>query len=144
MMDRDNANGFNGMQQVFGFLEPARSAWARNWVNYWQSQEKILDRMEEFSRGWFERRHEAAAEALHAAERACEARTPADMVGEFQAWMTGSMQRIAADNLACQKHLMAVAEAARSLPVSAAEQVAAATAGAREKARGAAEHAEAA
>jgi hypothetical protein len=112
MTDQDNANGFKDLQQVFGMLEPLRTAWARNWVNYWQGQQKTLDSMEEFTRGWFQRRHDAVGAALHAAERSCVTCTPADVVHEFQAWTTGSIQRIAADGLACQKHMMAVAESA--------------------------------
>ena len=62
MTDQDNANGFKDLQQVFGMLEPLRTAWARNWVNYWQGQQKTLDSMEEFTRGWFQRRHDAVGE----------------------------------------------------------------------------------
>jgi hypothetical protein len=110
MKDNQSTNGFEAMQQTFGVLAPLRSALGANWVNYWRSQDKILDIMQEFSREWFERRHEATKTALDAAQRSCEANSPAEVVREFQAWMMGSMQRVVADGLACQKHLIAMAE----------------------------------
>ena len=110
MKNNQSPNGVDVMQQAFGVLAPLRSAWAENWVNYWRSQDKILDSMQEFTREWFERRHEATKTALAAAQRSSEANSPAEVVRELQAWMLGSMQRVVADGLACQKYLMAMAE----------------------------------
>ena len=112
MKNDQNSNGFEAMQQAFGAFAPLRAALGENSANYWRNQDKILDSMQEFARGWFERRHEAAKSALDAARCSCEANSPADVVRGFQAWMMGSMQRVAADGLACQKHLMAMAELA--------------------------------
>ncbi len=105
-------HGFEAMQHAFGMFAPLRAALGENSVNYWRNQDKILDGMQEFARGWFERRHEATKTALDAARCSCEANSPAEVVQEFQAWMMGAMQRVAADGLACQKYLMAMAELA--------------------------------
>jgi hypothetical protein len=110
MKDNQSPNGVDVMLQAFGVLAPWRSALGENWVSYWRSQDKILDSMQEFTREWFERRHEATKTALEAAQRSSEANSPAEVVRELQAWMLGSMQRVVADGLACQKHLMAMAE----------------------------------
>ena len=112
MKNDQSSDGFKAMQQAFGEFAPLNAAWGTNWANYWRSQDKVLDSMQEFALGWFERRHEAAKSAVSAAQRSCEAHSPADVAREYQAWMTGSMQRLAADGLALQRHLMAMTELA--------------------------------
>lgn len=144
MTDQNNGSGFKELQQMFGLLEPLRTASAKSWVGYWRGQDRILDSMEQFARGWFERRHEATATALRAAERACETSTPADFMREIQAWTTGSMERIAADGLAYQKHLMTVAELMRPESPFAGDEAVAPRPATGERAHSAAERAKAA
>ena len=74
-------------------------------VAFWENQEGILEGMQEFSDGWFRRRHSGTQAALDAAKRICEASTPAEMVAEYQNWLRGSVERIAEDGVACQQHL---------------------------------------
>jgi hypothetical protein len=81
-----------------------------NWMNYWRTQEKLLDGMQEFARGWFERRHEGAKSAFDAAQRSCEAASPAAVMREFQEWMAGSAQRLASDCAAYQQSLMSIGQ----------------------------------
>jgi len=109
--DPDN-NVAYGMQQVFVALAPLRDSMLANGMNFWRNQKKLLDITQEFAEGWFDRRHEAAMTAIEAIRRANEASSPADAVREFQSWMLGSVQRVAADCVSCQKHMMQAVELA--------------------------------
>ncbi|MEW2915069.1 phasin family protein [Leisingera sp. JC11] len=66
---------------------------------FWNVQEKILDEAEEFTRHWFERRHEAARTALDAARTVVSAdpSRPADAFEAFTEWQRHSAERIAED-----------------------------------------------
>lgn len=110
MPSQQDINAPDSLQQAFNACEPYRAALSENCASFWRGQDKILDSMQELASGWFIRRHEATTSAIEAAQRASAARSPADAVREWQNWMTGSMQRITADSMACQKHLMTVAE----------------------------------
>jgi hypothetical protein len=100
------------MQQALGAFAPFRDTMGASWENYWRQQDKILGSMEEFAQGWFERRHQAARAALTATRRCYEANSPTELVREMQGWTIGTMQRMAHDGLACQAHMMKVAEVA--------------------------------
>jgi hypothetical protein len=79
--------------------------------DFWRGQDKVLDCMQAFVRGWFERRHAGTQAALETAQRMCMARTPIDVAREFQAWTSGSVQRIAQDGVALQREVMDIGEA---------------------------------
>jgi hypothetical protein len=74
-------------------------------IAFWENQEGILEGMQEFSDGWFRRRHSGTQAALDAAKRICEASTPTEMIAEYQNWLRGSVERMAEDGVACQQHL---------------------------------------
>ena len=103
-------SGFEAMQQMFEGFTSMPGAKGPDWANYWRNQDKILDSMQEFAAGWFERRHQATRAAFDAASRASGAKSPVDFAREYQTWLTGSMQRVVADCMACQKHLATVAQ----------------------------------
>lgn len=110
MRDASENKALDPMQVAFVSFAPIRDAVRTNWENYWRSQDKILGSMEELTSGWFERRHEATKTACDAACSMCDAKSPVDMVQHCHTWMMGSMERLAVDALACQKHLMTVTE----------------------------------
>jgi hypothetical protein len=121
-MAKDNTTDtFDTMQRAFMSSWPhIGNSTAQTAQAFWKNQEKILDSMNELARGWFERRREATKTALELAQSAGTAASPTDVIQECHAWMMRSAERLAADNLACQKHLMNVAEAmAAQLPAEA-------------------------
>jgi hypothetical protein len=79
--------------------------------DFWRGQDKVIDCMQGFALGWFERRHADTKAALESARRMCTARTPADAAREFQEWASGSLQRAAQDGVAFQREIMAIGEA---------------------------------
>ncbi len=65
---------------------------------FWKMQDNLLDEVETFSRGWFERRHEAARSALDTVRRTTG--TDADPSGAMRAvaeWQQYALQRLVAD-----------------------------------------------
>jgi hypothetical protein len=84
-------------------LVPDSAALQDNVRNFWDIQDKVLDAMENFANGWFERRHVGTHTALEAAQRMCKAQTPVDLVREYQEWVGGAFQRVMADGFACQQ-----------------------------------------
>lgn len=66
---------------------------------FWDVQEKLLDEAEEFTRHWFQRRHEAARTALDAARTAVsgDPAGPAAAIEAFSEWQRHSAERIAED-----------------------------------------------
>jgi hypothetical protein len=70
---------------------------------FWNIQNKILDSMENFANGWFERRNVGTRAMLEAAQRMCKAQTPVDLARECQDWISGAFQRLMADGYGCQQ-----------------------------------------
>ena len=90
-------------------LVPVSAALQDNVRSFWDIQDKVLDAMENFANGWFERRHVGTRTALEAAQRMCKAQTPVDLVREYQEWVGGAFQRVMADGFACQQFVGAFA-----------------------------------
>jgi hypothetical protein len=78
---------------------------------FWENQDTILEAMQAFATGWFERRHTGTRAALESAQRMCKAQTPVDLVREYQEWASGALQRMMTDGLDCQRQFMIVAGA---------------------------------
>jgi hypothetical protein len=76
---------------------------------FWENQDKVVDAMQAFANGWFERRHAGARAALEAAEHICKAETPVEVVRKYQDWASGAIQRVMADGVACQRQFGTVA-----------------------------------
>jgi hypothetical protein len=83
-------------------MTETNEAFERHASEFWASQDKILDNMQEVAAGWFERRHTGTQAALEAARRMCQAPTPAQLFLEYQAWAMGAFERMMADAVACQ------------------------------------------
>jgi hypothetical protein len=113
------------MQQTFASVS---NAMQRNTHSFWQKQAELLDNMQVFASGWFERRHAGTKAALEASERMCSASTPVEYLGEYQKWMGGVFERLMADGLACQHELKTLTESiAPSLVPSTTEEHSTAT-----------------
>jgi len=70
---------------------------------FWESQSRLLDDMQEFASGWFDRRHLGTQAALEAVQKACEAKSPADAFACYQQWAVGAALRILDDQFAYQQ-----------------------------------------
>lgn len=100
-------NGWEAMQGMF-LAVPANKVMQQSARAYWIDQEKILHSMEEFTTAWFERRHAGTRAGLETARRMCEAKSSMDMLQAYQTWATDALERLTADGIACQKHLMTI------------------------------------
>jgi len=90
-------------QAVQGMMRVPAAAVEKNVRCFWNIQYNVLDSMEKFANGWFERRHVGTHAALEAAQRMCKAQTPVDLTREYQDWISGAFQRLMADGYACQQ-----------------------------------------
>jgi hypothetical protein len=102
----DVTQQFQAMQRM---MHVPDAALEDNVRRFWDIQNNILDSMENFANGWFERRRVGTRTALEAAQRMCKAQTPVDLVREYQDWVGGMFQRVMADGFACQQFVSALA-----------------------------------
>jgi hypothetical protein len=116
----------NAVQRMFLPASTISEAVRKNACCFWESQDKILDNMQTFANGWFERRHAGTRAALEAAERICKAETPVDLLREYQEWASDAFQRVVADGLACQQQSMKIVAALGQplLPLAGEKEVA--------------------
>lgn len=98
----------NAMQRMLFPTSQLSETLRKNACSFWENQDKILDAMQAFADGWFERRHAGTHAALEAAQRMCMAETPVELVREYQGWANGAFQRLTTDGLTCQQQWMAV------------------------------------
>ena len=116
-MERDNVTKvYESMQSMLQPMAPSAESASSRALDFWHGQQKVLDSMQAFAGGWFDRRHTGTRAALEAAQRMCAAKTPLDAVREYQEWASGSMQRMAADSLALQRQMMEITEALIAAP----------------------------
>jgi hypothetical protein len=94
------------------------ATFGENARNFWEVQDKILDNMQAFSNGWFERRHTGTHSACEAAERMCVTNTMVDLVQAYQDWTRGVYERMMADGIACQQQIIAATGALASPPLA--------------------------
>ena len=109
MMKQSVTETLNTLQSMLQPTSEIRETMWKNADGFWSNQDKILGSMEEFANSCVGRRRVGTKAALTAARRMCDAKTPVEMMQEYQAWAMGSLERVVADNLALQKHLMTVA-----------------------------------
>jgi hypothetical protein len=80
--------GMNDMTQQWEAMQrmmrPGSDALQDNVRCFWNIQGKLLDIMENFADGWFERRHVGRHAALEAAQHMCNARTGVDLARGYQ------------------------------------------------------------
>ena len=106
MKSANITESLHDMQRMLLPASAVSEAVRKGACDFWESQDKLLDSMEAFAEGWFERRHTGTHVALEAAERMCKAQTPIDLLREYQDWASGAFQRVMADGIACQKQFM--------------------------------------
>jgi hypothetical protein len=106
MKESTTFDPFQIMTRAFPPSPGLAAAAKQNASTFWDSQDKLLDSMEELMNGWFERRHVGAQEALATARQMCEAESPFDAMRECQKWAIGSFERVMQDGFAAQKHLL--------------------------------------
>lgn len=97
---------FAMLQRTFPASAAFSAATRQGATNFWAAQEQLLDGMENFATGWFERRREGTQSALAAARDMCEAESPFDALREYQKWAAGSLERVMQDGVACQKQMV--------------------------------------
>jgi hypothetical protein len=82
----------------------------KNARSFWTSQTDVLNGMQTFAEGWFERRHTGTKAALEAGESMCAAKMPTEWFSAYQKWLTGAIQRLMADGLACESEVRKLSE----------------------------------
>jgi hypothetical protein len=117
MKTSDFVEQWYSMQKAFLLPEISASS-KENARRFWESQERILDNMQAFANGWFERRHMGALSAREAAERMCGTETIVGPIQAYQDWARGMFERIMADGLSCQQQIFAATSALTSPPLA--------------------------
>jgi hypothetical protein len=111
-VERDNVmTVYESMQSMLRPMAVNAEAASSRASEFWLGQQKLLDSMQAFAGGWFERRKTGTRAALESAQRICAAKTPADAMREYQEWANGSLQRMADDGAALQRQMMQMTEA---------------------------------
>ena len=116
-MERDNVTKvYESMQSMLQPMASNAETASNRAGEFWRGQQKVLDSMQAFAGGWFDRRQTGTRAALEAAQRICTAKTPVDAVREYQEWASGSLQRMADDSVALQRQVMEITEALIAAP----------------------------
>jgi hypothetical protein len=118
MKPTDFVEQWYSMQKAFLPTPEISASFKDNSRRFWESQERILDNMQAFANGWFERRHTGALSAREAAERMCGTETIVGLVQAYQDWARGTFDRIIADGLSCQQQIFAATSALTSPPLA--------------------------
>ena len=112
------AEQWTSMTQMFLPTSAFSSALRENARHFWENQEKILDSMQAFTNGWFERRHTGTHSESEACERMCGTETPVDLIQAYQDWLRGAFERMMADGVACQQQIVAATSTLASPPIA--------------------------
>ena len=102
MVDQNAAEKWQAMFQPMSMLTGAMQ---KNAHTFWNTQAEILDGMQTFAEGWFQRWHIGTQAAQQTCERMCEAKTPIEWAHEYQMWSTGAFQRLMTDGVAFQQDI---------------------------------------
>ena len=95
----------NTLQPMVEVFSSCSETMLRSTRTFWEKQAELLDDMQVFADGWFERRHAGTKAALEASQRMCGASTPLACLGEYQKWMAGALVRVMADGSAFQNEI---------------------------------------
>jgi hypothetical protein len=118
MKTTDFVEQWYSIQRTFLSSPETSASFIENTRRFWENQERMLDNMQAFANGWFERRHTAAHSACEAAERMCGTVTIAGLVHTYQDWARGTFERMMADGLSCQQQIFAATSALTSPPLA--------------------------
>jgi hypothetical protein len=106
-IDRGRINmSVNNTDRWQALMQPAflfAGIMQENARRFWTCHADMLNEMEAFSEGWFERRHAGTRAALEACERMCTARMPTEWLSAYQKWLIGVGERLMADAQAWSK-----------------------------------------
>jgi hypothetical protein len=97
-------------QAMFQVLPMFAGTMQKNANEFWKTQGSILDGMQDFAEGWFQRRHVGVQAAHEACKRMCGANTPIEWFHEYQMWIGGAFQRLMADSLVLQHGLKKITD----------------------------------
>jgi len=114
----DFAEQWYSMQKAFLLAPQTSDTLKENTRRFWENQERILNNMQVFANGWFERRHMGALSAREATERMCGCGTIVGLIQAYQDWARGTFERIMADGLSCQQQIFAATSALTSPPLA--------------------------
>jgi hypothetical protein len=95
---------------IFQPLSTFTGTMQRNARKFWNTQAEILNSMQAYADGWFQRRHIGVQAAQEACERMCAAKTPIEWFQEYQQWGNGVFQRLMADGMVLQQVMQKIAE----------------------------------
>jgi hypothetical protein len=118
MKTTDFVEQWYSMQKAFLSTPEISASFKENTRRFWENQERILDNMQAFANGWFERRHNGAHSAFEAAERMCRTETIVGLIQAYQDWARGTFERIIADGLSCQQQIFAATSGLASPPIA--------------------------
>jgi hypothetical protein len=119
IMETSNfAEQWSSMQKMFLPTSAMSATFRENAGRFWENQDKVLDQMQALANAWFERRRTGTHSAREAAERMCGTETIVDLAQAYQDWASGAFERVMADGLSWQKHIMAVTGAFGSPPLA--------------------------
>jgi len=114
----DFAEQWYSMQKAFLLAPQTSDTLKENTRRFWENQERILNNMQVFANGWFERRHTGALAACEVTERMCGTPTIVGLVQAYQDWAFGTFERMMADGLSCQQQIFAATSALTSPPLA--------------------------
>jgi hypothetical protein len=106
------------MQKSFLPTPEISTTFRENAHRFWENQDKILNNMQAFSNSWFERRHTGTKSASECSDRVCSTETMVDLMQAYQDWARGAFERMMADGLAWQQHIIAATSALTSPPLA--------------------------
>jgi hypothetical protein len=119
IMETSNfAEQWRSVQKMFLPTSAMYATSRENAGRFWENQDKILDQMQALSNAWFDRRRTGTHSARAAAERMCGTETIVDFAQAYQDWARGVFERVMADGLSWQQHLMAATGAFGSPPIA--------------------------
>jgi hypothetical protein len=119
IMETSNfAEQWSSMQKMFLPTSAMSATLRENAGRFWENQDRVLDQMQALANGWFERRRTGTHSAREATERMCKTETIVDLAQAYQDWARGAFERIMADGLSWQQHLMALISAFGSPPLA--------------------------
>ena len=97
-------------QTLLQSISMPTDAMRKNAHVFWNTQADILNGMQAFAEGWFQRRHIGAQAAQEACERMCEAKTPIEWFREYHMWSMGAFQRLVADGMVFQQEMKKISD----------------------------------
>ena len=118
MTNLDFAEQWKSLQKMFLPTSAISESLRENARRFWEHQDKALENMQAFTNIWFDHRHAGTHAAQEAAERMCRTETAVDLVQAYQDWAKGALERMMADGLACQRHIIAATGALTSPPIA--------------------------